>query len=201
MIRLFVGIELPEELRRRMILIQTGIERAKWVAEENLHLTLRFIGEVSGDVAADASEALSTIHAPPFSVTVDGAGHFESRKRVRSLWLGIERSDALLGLRDRIESALVRAGLEPERRKYKPHITIARLNNGSPGSAREWLESNTMFRAVPFSVERFTLFSSHLSRDKAIYTPEAEFPLSAVSSTVFTTSRAPASSFPSGRRD
>lgn len=201
MIRLFVGIELPEELRRRIVLIQTGVERAKWVAEENLHLTLRFIGEISGDVAADALEALTTIHAAPFPVTVDGAGHFESRKRVRALWLGIERSDALLGLRDRIESALVRAGLEPERRKYKPHITIARINNGSPGMARDWLASNTMFRAVPFTVERFILFSSHLSRDKAIYTPEAEFPLSKESETPFIASQAPAGFFPSGKQD
>ena len=175
--RLFVGIELPEELRRRMVMIQTGVERAKWVAEENLHLTLRFIGEVSGDVASDVAEALSTVHAAPFLLTVDGAGHFESRKRVRALWLGIERSDALNGLRDRIESALVRAGLEPERRKFKPHITIARLNDGSPGMAREWLASNTMFRAIPFTVEKFVLFSSHLSREKAIYTVQAEYPL------------------------
>lgn len=200
MIRLFVGIELPEDLRRRMALIQTGVERAKWVAEENIHVTLRFIGEVAGDVAGDAAEALATIHAPPFALTVDGAGHFESRKRVRALWLGIERSDALLGLRDRIESALVRAGLEPERRKYKPHITIARINNGSPGMTRDWLSANTMFRAVPFAVESFILFSSHLSRDKAIYTPEAEFPLSKESGAGFTASRAPAGSFPSGRQ-
>jgi 2'-5' RNA ligase len=177
MIRLFVGIELPAELRRRMVMIQTGVERAKWVPEENLHLTLRFIGEVSEDVAADAADALSTVRAAPFQVTVDGAGHFESRKRVRALWLGIERSDALMGLRDRIESALVRTGLEPERRKYKPHITIARLNNGSPGMAREWLAANTMFRAVPFTVDKFVLFSSHLGGEGAIYTAEAEYPL------------------------
>ncbi len=79
MIRLFVGIELPEDLRRRKALIQTGVESAKWVAEENIHLTLRFIGEVAGDVAGDAAEALATIHATPFPLTVDGAGHFESR--------------------------------------------------------------------------------------------------------------------------
>ena len=201
MIRLFVGIEVPEELRRRMVLIQTGIERAKWAAEENLHLTLRFIGEISDDAAADAEEALSTIHTPPFPVTVDGAGHFESRKRVRALWLGIERSDALLNLRDRVDSALVRAGIEPERRKYKPHITIARLNNASPGSVRGWLASNTMFRAVPVTVESFILFSSHLSRDKAIHTAEAKFPLSTESANVPTASWAPADFFLSGKQD
>ncbi len=177
MIRLFVGIEVPGELRRRMALIQTGVERARWVAEENIHLTLRFIGEVAEDVAGDAADALATVHAKPFALRVDGAGHFESRKRVRALWLGVERSDALLGLRERIESALVRAGLEPERRKYMPHITIARLNNASPGLARDWLSANAMFRAVPFTVDSLTLFSSHLSREKAIHTAEAEFPL------------------------
>ena len=178
MIRLFVGIELPGELRRRMVMIQTGIERAKWVSEENIHLTLRFIGEVPDGIARDAAEALATVDAPSFPLTIAGAGHFESGRRVRALWLGIEPSEALTGLRGRVESALVRAGLEPEHRKYKPHITIARLNKASPGLARDWLAANTMFRAVPFTVDRFTLFSSHLSREKAIYVAESDFPLS-----------------------
>ena len=86
--------------------------------------------------------------------------------------------NALISLHDRIESALVRAGLEPEGRKYWPHITLARLNNASPGLARGWLAANTMFRAVPFTVDQFTLFSSHLSREKAIHRAEVEFPLS-----------------------
>ncbi len=176
--RLFVGIELPGELRRRMVAIQTGVERAKWVPEDNIHLTLRFIGEVAHDVAADATAALGTVRVAPFPVTLEGAGHFGSGRRVRALWLGIERSDALLALRERIESALVRAGLEPEGRKYKPHITLARLNNRSPGLVRHWLSANAMFRAVPFTVASFTLFSSHLGRDKAIHTPEAVYPLS-----------------------
>ncbi len=179
MIRLFVAIELPGELRRRMEMIQAGIERARWVPEENIHLTLRFIGEVADDVAGDGAEALGTVRAAPFALTVDGAGHFESGKRVRALWLGVERSEALMALRGRIESALVRAGLEPERRKFKPHITIARITDGSPGLARHWLAANAMFRAVPFTVESFTLFSSQLGRDKAIHTAEAIFPLSA----------------------
>ena len=178
MIRLFVGIELPGELRRRMVMIQTGIERAKWVSEENIHLTLRFIGEVPDGIARDAAEALATVDAPSFPLPIAGAGHFESGRRVRAQWLGIEPSEALTGLRGRVESALVRAGLEPEHRKYKPHITIARLNKASPGLARDWLAANTMFRAVPFSVDRFTLFSSHLSREKAIYVAEGDFPLS-----------------------
>ena len=201
MIRLFVGIELPDELRQRMALIQTGVERAQWVATENIHLTLRFIGKISGDVVADALDALETIHAPTFSLTVDGAGHFESRKRLRALWLGVEKADALISLRNRIESALVRAGLEPEQRKYKPHITIARINNGSPGMARGWLSANTMFRAVPFTVANFVLFSSHLGRDKAIYTPEAEFPLSKESGVGSTVNPVPAESISSRRLD
>ena len=201
MIRLFVGIELPDELRQRIALIQTGVERAQWVPTENIHLTLRFIGNILGDGEADALDALETIHAPPFSLTLNGAGHFESRKRLRALWLGVERSDALIDLRNRIESALVRAGLEPERRKYKPHITIARINNRSPGIARSWLSANTMFRSVPFTVESFVLFSSHLSRDKAIYTPEMEFPLTNKSEARFTAKPISASSYSSGNLD
>ena len=178
MIRLFVGIEIPEELRRRMAMLATPIDGARWVPEENLHITLRFIGEVPEDVAEDLAEALHDVKVPPFSVSIAGAGHFESRKRVRTLWLDVEKNEALQALHDRIDSRLVRSGLAPEGRRYKPHVTLARLNEARPATVRDWLASNGMFRAVPFPVDRFVLFSSHLGRNGSIYTPEVEFPLS-----------------------
>ena len=180
MIRLFVAIELPADLRLRMTALYTGVDRAKWVPEENLHVTLRFIGEVGEDVGEDIVTALSTIRGEPFAVTVTGAGHFETGRRVRALWLGLDKNPELDALRKRVESMLVRTGLDPEKRKFSPHVTLARLNNGSPGEVRDWLAANTMFRAYPFTVERFVLFSSYLSRNGAIYTPEVEFPLAPV---------------------
>lgn len=178
MIRLFVGIEIPEELRHRMAMLAAGIDAARWVPEESLHVTVRFIGEVPEDVADDLAAALQGVRSPAFPLTIAGAGHFESRKRVRALWLGIERNDALVALYERVDSALARAGSPSESRRFKPHVTLARLNDVRPAMVRDWLAANTMFRAIPFPVDRFVLFSSHLGRNGAIYTPEMTFPLS-----------------------
>lgn len=179
MIRLFVGLKIPEEIRRRMAWLARGVDIARWVPEENIHITLRFIGEVPEDQAEDLSAALETVRAAPFSLILSGAGHFESGGRVRALWLGLERSEELNGLYGKVESALVRAGQPPERRKFKPHVTLARLKDARPSAVSGWLAANTMFKAVPFTVDRFVLFSSHLGSKGAVYTPEVVFPLRA----------------------
>lgn len=177
MIRLFTAVELPAELRRRMAQLCTGVDKARWVPEENLHLTLRFIGEVAEDLAEDIAAELDAVRAAPFPLTLSGAGHFESGRRVRTLWLGVEKSEALTALYDRIDAAVQRAGLPPEGRRFHPHITLARFRNGRPAAVRGWLAANGMFRAVPIMVERFVLFSSHLRSEGALYRPEVEFPL------------------------
>lgn len=177
MIRLFTAVELPGELRRRMALLCTGADNARWAPEENLHLTLRFIGEVAEDVAEDLAAELDAVRAEPFPVTLSGAGHFESGRRVRTLWLGVEKNDALTALYDRIDAAVLRAGLPPEGRRFHPHITLARFRNGRPAAVRDWLAANGMFRAFPFMVESFVLFSSHLRSKGALYRSEVKFPL------------------------
>ena len=177
MIRLFVAIELPEDLRRRIAMLASGIRAARWVPEENLHITVRFIGEENEDAMHEIVPALEDVRSEPFAVSVAGAGHFESGGRVHTLWLGVEKNGALGALRDRIESSLVRAGLDPERRRYTPHVTIGRMNNGQAAEVHPWLAANTLFRAPPFPVARFVLYSSWASRSGPIYRPEAVFPL------------------------
>ena len=101
MIRLFVAIDVPADLRQRMSGLSRGIPGANWVPEENIHITLRFIGEVFEHAAEDIVHALAEIDADPFDVAISGAGHFETGNKVRALWLGVERNDALIHLRDR----------------------------------------------------------------------------------------------------
>jgi 2'-5' RNA ligase len=101
---------------------------AKWVDPGNLHLTLRFIGEISEDVAADIDDTLSRLRARRFTLQIAGTGVFGGEKP-RSLWAGVERSPELAGLRDKIEQALIRTGLSPEPRKFSPHVTLARLRD------------------------------------------------------------------------
>ncbi|MGE3933232.1 MAG: RNA 2',3'-cyclic phosphodiesterase [Rhodospirillaceae bacterium] len=180
MIRLFVAIAFPEDLRRRLAMVATGPREARWVPEENFHLTVRFIGEVNEDALHEIVPALGEVHSEPFDLTLTGAGHFETGGKVRQLWVGVEKNPSLAALRDRVESALVRAGLEPERRKFAPHVTIARLNNGASALARDWLAANSMFRAMPVRVDEFVLFSSFQGRSGSIYRVEAAFTLERV---------------------
>ena len=177
MIRLFVAVELPADLRQRIRRISTGVRDARWVAEENLHLTLRFIGEVEEYRLDDIVGALDAVESPSFPLTLAGAGHFESRKRVRTLWIGAEKSPELAVLAERIDHALVRAGLAPEGRKFSPHITVARLTGATAPAVAEWLAANTLFKGFPFHITRFVLFASYLGRGGPTYQIVEAFPL------------------------
>lgn len=177
--RLFVGIELPDALKERLAGICIGVPGAKWVKPENLHLTLRFIGEVDEGRFGDIDAALSAVRAPEFELTLSGIGHFASGKAPRVLWVGVERNEPVVYLQGRVEAACARAGLESERRKFSPHITLARLNNPPASRLGAFLSGNSLFKSAPFSVEEFTLFSSFLARGGAIHRAEADYRLGA----------------------
>jgi 2'-5' RNA ligase len=177
MIRLFVAVALPDALRQRLAMLCRGVKGARWVDEDSMHLTLRFIGEVEEPQGEEIADALDRLRAPGFPLTLLGAGHFETRGRVRALWVGIEPNPALTQLQERIESAVQRTGLPPEGRKFSPHITLARLDRAQPDIIRNWLHENSLFRAEPFAVEEFVLFQSLLGNGGAVYRPVAEFPL------------------------
>jgi 2'-5' RNA ligase len=133
MIRLFVAIPLPEPVKTQLALLQSGLQGARWIAPGNIHLTLRFIGEVSNDIAADIDLALADVSAPGFALQLDGIGNFGRGKRPHALWVGVAPSTPLTHLQAKVESALVRAGLDAETRKFSPHITIARLRDVRKG--------------------------------------------------------------------
>ena len=176
MLRLFVGIEFPPELKLRLSLLTAGIPGAKWVDPGNLHLTLRFIGEVGEDIAADIDEALVRVRGKPFTIQLAGTGVFGG-DRPRTLWAGIERQPALDALRGKIEQALVRTGLPPEQRKFSPHVTLARLYNPALDKLGEFLAANSRFRAEPLAVDRFSLIASYPTKAGAIYEDQADYPL------------------------
>jgi 2'-5' RNA ligase len=177
MIRLFVGVELPEDVRARLAGLCGGVPGARWVAPESLHLTLRFIGDVAEDVADDANDAHGALRAPAFDLEFAGVGHFDSAGEVRVLWAGVAKSPALVQLQRTIESALVRIGLPREERRFSPHVTLARLQDAPLARVSAFLAQNALFRAGPFAVEHFTLFSSHRRAAAPIYRAEAEYPL------------------------
>jgi 2'-5' RNA ligase len=179
MMRLFVGIALPPELKLRLSLMCAGVPGAKWVDTGNLHVTLRFIGAVDEGVASDIDAALAAIRAPRFELTLAGVGQFGTGDKIRALWAGVERNPALGHLHDKIESALMRTGLEPEGRRYTPHVTLARLKH-APAAApkvQEFLAANALFRAPAVAVDRFNLIASYLTKAGAIYEDQADYRL------------------------
>jgi len=176
--RLFVAIPLPGPVRRKLAGLQAGIPGARWTPEENLHLTLRFIGDCSDAQADDYAEALDSLNLPPFEIVIEGVGRFGDGPRTRLLWAGVRRDEALVHLRRKVESALVRAGAPPDARKFAPHITLARLRDASPGPLQAFLADNAVLRMEPVDVDHFGLYSSLLMPEGAIHTLEAEYPMS-----------------------
>jgi 2'-5' RNA ligase len=180
--RLFVALELPAEVKSRLSGLSGGIPGLRWVPPENYHLTLRFIGEVDRVEAEGVDEALAGIRAPAFDLTLAGVGTFERAGKVQALWVGAERTAGLAHLAAKVETALQRVGFPPERRRFAPHVTLARGENGA-GPALDklvgFVQRHNLFREGPVRVERFTLFSSHLGREQASYTPEVEYDLAA----------------------
>jgi RNA 2',3'-cyclic 3'-phosphodiesterase len=176
MLRLFVGISFPPELKLRLSLLCTGIPKARWVDPGNLHLTLRFIGEVSEGTAADVDDALVQLRARRFSLQLAGTGFFGG-ERPRNLWVGVERNSDLSALRDKIELALTRIGLPPEPRKFAPHVTLARLQNPPLDKLAEFLAAHAVFRAEPLPVEAFSLIASYPTKSGSVYEDQADYPL------------------------
>jgi 2'-5' RNA ligase len=178
MIRLFVALELPESVRQRLVGLQGGVPGARWIAPENMHVTLRFLGEVDEPAAQDIDAELARLTAAPFDFTLEGADCFAAgKKKPYALILNVARSEPLQALRDKVDRAAVAAGLAPDDRKFRPHVTLARLKDAPMERVRRWLAEHAIVRAGPMPAERFVLFRSHLGSAAAAYEPLVTYPL------------------------
>ncbi len=173
--RLFAAILLPEDVRFRLARLASGLPGARWVPEENYHLTLRFIGEVDNAAAETLADALSTVGGEGFDIEIASLGSFGGA-RPRAVWAGVAEAASLAMLRRRVETALSRAGLPPEGRKYTPHVTLARTAGARPAAIAAWLGSHGAFRIPPFAVEGFSLMSSRLGGAAPVYREEVRYP-------------------------
>ena len=177
MLRLFVGLGLPEDLRDTLAMLERGIPGARWIDSDNYHVTLRFIGEVPDDRAEDIDSALGAVQAAPFALSLAGVGHFGKLRKARSVWAGVEATDSLNRLRASVESAIVRAGLPAEERKFRPHVTLARIKGETGHHVANFLSEHGAFRAPPFEVRAFDLYESRLTRHGAMYRPLRRYDL------------------------
>lgn len=177
MMRLFVAVALPSDVRDRLSGLCFGLPGTRWVPAANFHITLRFAGEVDPGMAEDLDASLSAIDAPAFNISLRGLETFGGGRQVRVLWVGVAEPGPLIFLRDKVESAVVRAGLEPEGRKYTPHVALARFERSPGPHLGSYLETHADFSAGPFTADHFTLFRSHLKREGPYYEVLAEYPL------------------------
>ncbi len=175
--RLFVALDLPQHARARLRLLAAGMPGARWLDPATYHLTLRFLGEMPGHRAEELDHALAALRGRGFTLQLAGVGVAEKAGRPQALWAGVERNPHLDHLRTKVETAVTRVGFEPERRRFVPHVTVARLDNAPPGKLAEWVQANNLLRVDPIAVGHFTLFSSQLGKDGAVYTAEVEYEL------------------------
>jgi len=170
--RLFIAIRPPEPVRDRLVDAMEGIEGARWVDEDNLHLTLRFVGQVERPAANDLAEALGQIDCARFDLRVAGTGAFDRSRRHQSyphaVWARVPMTKQLEGLRQKVERACESAGLGRETRRFTPHITLARTDRATEPVAG-WLAAWGELAAGPWTVEDFILFESHLGHTGAAY--------------------------------
>ncbi len=178
MLRLFVGLDLPWGLKARLATLAGGLPGARWVAAESLHLTLRFIGDAAPHQADEIDHALAGVQARGFRLRLQGLGLHHRNGRPTTLWTGAERTPPLAHLQAKVETALQRAGLPAERRRFAPHVTLARLDPGiSEARLVAYLQAHNLYLAEAAEIDHFVLFSSLRGKERAVYTGEVLYPL------------------------
>ncbi len=173
--RLFTGIEIPLPHSQRLMMLRGDIITARWIAPENYHITLRFLGDVSSLQADEYSAQLDELMIEPFDLTIKSVGHFGT-KRAHALWAGLEPCEALNHLHRAHEKCAINIGLEPEPRKFIPHITLARLTRTRLSTIAPFLADFSGFQPDPFRVTRAALYSAKPSTGGGPYVVEDIFP-------------------------
>ena len=174
--RLFVALSIPDSVAGALMLLQGGVPGARWQTREQLHLTLRFIGEVDGSDARALDDALAGIDAPSFDMQLHGVGQF-GNKQPHTLWAAARRNEMLEHLARKVDTAIRRVGQPQDAHKFTPHVTLARLRHPDLDKVRQWLGHNALYTSDHFAVSAFRLYSSKLTSDGSIYRVEQEYPL------------------------
>jgi 2'-5' RNA ligase len=176
--RLFTGLEIPPEIGESLAMLRGGLPGARWIDPENYHLTLRFIGDVDDVIAHEVASLLGMVRRRPFELRLDGLASFGGNKP-RAVVASVSPQQPVTELQAEHERLLRRVGLEPEGRKYTPHVTLARLRDSSSWQVADFLSMRGAFRSMTFEVSRFVLFSSRASVGGGPYVVEAAYPFAA----------------------
>src|SRR2546421_7188456 len=174
--RLFTGLEIPREIVDALAILRGGLPGARWIDPENYHLTLRFIGDIDDVLAHEIASMLDQVKRRGFELRFDGLSSFGGR-RPRAVIATMQPVAPLLELQAEHERIMQRVGLEPEGRKYSPHVTLARLRDSSSRQVADYLAARGPLNGLSFPVSRFVLFSSRASVGGGPYVVEAAYPL------------------------
>jgi 2'-5' RNA ligase len=174
--RIFTGLEIPDDIRQSLSMLRGGLPGARWIDPENYHLTLRFIGDVDDTMAREVIFMLGQVRRGGFELQLDGVSSFGGRKP-RAVVATVAPSSAVMELQAEHERLMQRIGIEPEGRKFTPHVTLARLRDTSSRAVADYLSARGAFRSAPFLVSNFVLFSSRASVGGGPYVVEAAYPL------------------------
>ena len=174
--RLFTGVEIPSDIGQALAMLRGGLPGARWITPDNYHLTLRFIGDVNDVIAQEVALMLGRVRRASFDLHLQGLTSFGGR-RPRAVVATVAPAQALLEVQAEHERLMQRIGLEPEGRKYTPHVTLARLRDSSSLDVADYLSARGYFRTAPFHISRFVLFSSRASVGGGPYVVEASYPL------------------------
>ena len=175
--RLFAAILIPEPIRLRLSLLGAPLRGAKWVAADDLHLTLRFAGDIDGRQADEFADALALIESPPLSLRIAALGAFGGREP-KTVWAGLAPSPDLEQLQRLCDRSARQAGIAPDPHPYKAHVTLARLRGGNPHLVAAWLAQHGGFTLEPFAVTEFVLLSAKPGTGGGPYAVEERYPLS-----------------------
>lgn len=171
--RLFVSIELPESTRQQLAEMDPCLRGVRWLAPEQMHLTLSFLGNVSSETQETLMENLKAISWKSFFLPLVGLGAFPAKGWPKIIWIGVGTGHPhLFQLHKRVQEAVLAAGLEPDLRSFHPHVTLARCRDVSPQAIRPFLKAHADFDAGMIHVESFRLNSSLLTPAGSVYTTE-----------------------------
>ncbi|MDR2901631.1 MAG: RNA 2',3'-cyclic phosphodiesterase [Lactobacillales bacterium] len=180
MIRLFIGLDLPQDIKEQVYSLRGGLQGALWRPMEKINLNLRFIGNVEEHVACEIEKELSYIRFPAFEISLKEIGYFDTGGIPRHLWVGVDGAEKLKELQEKIVVSMKRLGLEnTDKFKFKPHVTIAKLQGTNVPEMFNYIAQNNLFHTRSFTVDSFALFSSHAREngEGKYHRIEREYPL------------------------
>jgi 2'-5' RNA ligase len=178
--RLFLCLVPPQPIRALLHDRMQGLVAARWQSDAQLHVTLRFIGESDRHRAEVLLLALGAERFARIETRLDGFGWFDRKGRVDQLWAGLGPREPLAALHARLDRLCVRAGFEPEGRKFVPHVTLARFARSTapdPAGIAAWMAAQPVLSSKPFAMDDMLLVQSHTGRDGSVYEPIATFPM------------------------